>query len=128
MEEQSTRPLPRIQNRRQPSARPPQQRRTLHLLVALLVVCALVGCMAVVLHAMYPTTEAGSSTTTPAPTPASLTWGKTLDSKPVDSLFSNVSSIAWAPNSQRVASLTYNGVQMHRTPLFAVYWEGSVVK
>ena len=97
MEEQPTQPFPPRKNQRQASARPRQHRRVLQLLVAFLVVCALIGSMALVLHELQPT---------------SLVWGKTLYTKPLGSVFSNFSCIAWSPNSKRVASLTFNGVQI----------------
>lgn len=100
MEEQPTQPFPASKNQRLASARPRQQRRVLQLLVAFLVVCALievVDSMALVLHELQPT---------------SLVWGKTLYTKPLGSLFSNAASLAWSPDSKRVASLTGDGVQI----------------
>ena len=112
MEEQPTQPFSPIKTQRQASARPRQQGRVLHPLVAFLVVCALVGSMALGLHELHPNPGAGSTASPPPGSPTSLIWGKTLYTKPLDSIASNAASIAWSPDSKRVAGLTFDGVQI----------------
>ncbi|HLI08270.1 MAG TPA: hypothetical protein VKV40_17010 [Ktedonobacteraceae bacterium] len=120
IEEQVTQAAPRLGNWRQVPAHPSQARRALQLFAAFLVVCALVVGMALTLREMHPDSGASPSTSQvsgPHPnhgtaSPTGQAWGQTLYTRPVDSGFSNVASIAWSPNSQRVAALAYDGVQI----------------
>jgi WD40 repeat protein len=105
MEDQPTRPLPALKRRR--LAEPPSPRRhALQLLVAFLIVCLLVGSMAVVLQALRQKDGTGSWPAT------GLDAGKTLYSKQLNSIYSNVASIAWSPDGKRLASLAFNGIQI----------------
>jgi Tol biopolymer transport system component len=99
-EDQLTQPLPALKRRRLAESSLP---RRYVLLVAFLIVCLLVGSMAVVLQALGQKDAMGNN---------SLDAGKTLYSKQLGSLYSNIASIAWAPDGKRLASLEFNGVQI----------------
>lgn len=73
------------------------------LLVAVLVMIMLVGSLVVVLHEIRPNVPAGTSSYTLGQTVYSMVGG------PEDPVFED---LAWSPDSQRIAALRLNGVQI----------------